>query len=231
MRARPRGTGPAGAATVTGPAGPTATAGSTSFAAVAARLRAAVPRDEVTLEEIPAPTRLAPQAIAFAAEVSDGEKEVASGRLVLLHDPDGQEGWAGDTRLVTLVQAPVEPEMAGDPLLGEVAWGWLGEALASRGAATHAAGGTVTRTTSSRFGDLARSASDDGPASTAPGLAEEALAEEAEVELRASWSPGASGERSGLEEDLVAHLAAWCDLLCAVAGLPPPGVSALPRQD
>ena len=236
MRARPRGTGPAGAATVTGSAGPTAT-----FAAVAARLRAAVPRDEVTLEEIPAPTRLAPHAIAFAAEVSDGEEEVASGRLVLLHDPDGQEGWAGDTRLVTLVQAPVEPEMAGDPLLGEVAWGWLGEALASRGAATHAAGGTVTRTTSSRFGDLSRPASDDGRGSTAPGLAgadpgeeaptEEAPPEEAEVELRASWSPGASGERSGLDEDLVAHLAAWCDLLCAVAGLPPPGVASLPRQD
>ncbi|MDP9408473.1 MAG: DUF3000 domain-containing protein [Actinomycetota bacterium] len=182
-------------------------------------MREALPRDEVTLEEIPAPSRLAPHALAFAAEVHDGDAEVASGRLVVLHDPEGQEGWAGDTRLVTLVQAPVEPEMAGDPLLGEVAWGWLAEALASRGARSHAAGGTVTRTASTSFGDLAA----DGEAS--------ATQEHAEVELRASWSPGPSGERSGLDEDLVAHLAAWCDLLCAVGGLPPTGVTALPPRD
>jgi hypothetical protein len=224
MRARLSGTGPAGTATV-----PSATGPSASFAAVAARLREAVPRGEVTLEEVPAPTRLAPHAVAFAAEVSHGEVEVASGRLVVLHDPDGQEGWAGDTRLVTLVQAPVEREMAGDPLLGEVAWGWLAEALASRGATTHAAGGTVTRTTSTRHGDLAPSPS-PSPSSDDTSRTP-AVAEEAEVELRASWSPGASGDRSGLEEDLVTHLAAWCDLLCAVAGLPPPGVAALPRQD
>jgi hypothetical protein len=216
MRARPRGTGPAGTATV-----PSATGAGASFAAVAARLREAVPRDEVTLEEIPAPTRLAPHAIAFAAGVSDGEGEVASGRLVLLHDPDGQEGWDGDARLVTLVQAPVEAEMAVDPLLGEVAWGWLAEALGSRGAASRAAGGTVTRTTSTRFGDLATREERSAPVPP----------DQAELELRASWSPGSSADRSGLEEDLVAHLAAWCDLLCAVAGLPPPGVTNLARQE
>lgn len=215
MRARPSGTGPARAEAVTGTPGPSA-----DFAAVAARLREALPRDEVTLEEIPAPSRLAPHAVAFAAEVSNGEREVATGRLVLLHDPDGQEGWDGDTRLVTLVQTPVDTDMAGDPLLGEVAWGWLAEALASRGAASHAAGGTVTRTTSTRFGDLAPREEQSAPEPP----------EEAELELRASWSPGPSGDRSGLEEDLVTHLAAWCDLLCAVAGLPPPGVTALHRQ-
>ena len=43
----------------------------------------------------------------------------------------------------------------------------------------------------------------------------------AELEVRASWSP--------LEDDLSAHLAGWCDLLCYVAGLPPttPGVTSL----
>lgn len=182
-----------------------------TFEAVAGLLRSAHPRDEVQLEEVPAPTRLAPFAVAFAGDVLRGDDELASGRLILLHDPDGQESWGGDTRLVTVVRAPVEPEMATDPLLGEVAWTWLAEALSGRAARSHSAGGAVTRTASARYGDLAG----------AP--------ETADVELRASWSPGAPGAESGLDEDLVAHLGAWCDLLCAVGGLPPPGVAALPH--
>ena len=44
-------------------------------------------------------------------------------------------------------------------------------------------------------------------------------------ELRASWSPAAPDEEGTLD----GHLAAWCDALCAAAGLPPlaPGVTAL----
>jgi hypothetical protein len=186
--------------------------GPSAFEAVAARLRRASPRDEVTLEEVPAPTRLAPFAVAFSGEVLRGDEELASGRLILLHDPAGQESWGGDTRLVTVVRAPVEPEMATDPLLGEVAWTWLAEAPTGRGVPSHSAGGAVTRTASARYGDLAGDP------------------ETADVELRASWSPGAVGARTGLDEDLVAHLGAWCDLLCAVGGLPPPGVSALPPR-
>ena len=48
--------------------------------------------------------------------------------------------------------------------------------------------------------------------------------EASEVEVRASWTP------VGDELDLVRHLGAWSDLLCATAGLPPPGVSALPGR-
>jgi Protein of unknown function (DUF3000) len=50
-----------------------------------------------------------------------------------------------------------------------------------------------------------------------------------EFELRASWSPGEpEGEHD--QPSLAGHVAAWCDALCAAAGLPPyqPGVSALP---
>lgn len=160
----------------------------------------------LALREVPAPKRLAPYAVAVAAEICRGEDEVASGRLVVLHDPQGQEGWRGDTRVVAFVSAEVEPEMAADPALSEVGWSWLSEALAARGAAHTAAGGTVTRTVSATFGQLSE------PDETS------------EVEVRASWTP--LHDLTG-QLDLATHLRAWCDLLCATAGLPPKGVASL----
>jgi hypothetical protein len=97
--------------------------------------------------------------------------------------------------------------MAADPALAEAGWSWLTDSLRDRSARHTAAGGTVTRTVSVRFGQI----SDPQEAS--------------EVEVRASWTPQA--DEDGLV-DLTRHLGAWCDLLCATAGLPPPGVLALP---
>ncbi len=171
------------------------------FAEAIASLRATRPRSEVQLTEIPPPQRLAPYTFALSAEVLRGIDELASGRLVLLHDPSGQEVWDGTLRIVTYVTAELDTEMAGDPLLAGVGWSWLMDALDAHGARYTAAGGTVTQTTSVRFGDLA------GPPATA------------DVELRASWTP--------LDTDLSAHLRAWCELLCSTAGLPPPGVTLL----
>ncbi len=164
-------------------------------------LRAARPRAEVQLTEIPSPQRLAPYTFAMSAEVLRAGDEIASGRLVLLHDPDGQDAWDGTLRIVTYVTAELDAEMADDPLLAGVGWSWLLDALSEHGASHTAAGGTVTQTRSVRFGDLA------GPSDTA------------DVELRASWTP--------LDGDLTAHLLAWCELLCSMAGLPPPGVTLL----
>ena len=163
-------------------------------------------RPGLALSDVPAPRKLAPYAAAVAAEVMRGDDEVASGRFVVLHDPAGQDGWRGDTRIVAFVSAEVEPEMAADPALGAVGWSWLTDALADRGALHTAAGGTVTRTSSTRFGSLAEPA------------------EACEVEIRASWTAVADGD-GGM--DLGLHLRAWCDLLCATAGLPPPGVTTL----
>lgn len=179
------------------------------FRAAAASLFAALAdaaRPGLALHEVAAPRKLAPYAAAVAADVTRGDADVASGRFVVLHDPAGQDGWRGDTRVVAFVSAEVEPEMAADPALAAVGWQWLTEALAERGALHTAAGGTVTRTVSCRFGSLADAD------------------EKNEVEIRASWTalPGPDG---GL--DLGEHLRAWCDLLCATAGLPPPGVAAL----
>jgi hypothetical protein len=131
---------------------------------------------------------------------------VASGRFVVLHDPAGQDGWRGDTRVVAFVSADVEAEMAADPALAQVGWSWLTDSLQDRDASHTAAGGTVTRTVSCRFGQI------------------EDADEVSEVEVRASWTP--LPDRDGTM-DLGVHLLAWCDLLCATAGLPPPGVYAL----
>ena len=165
-------------------------------------------RPGLELSELPAPRRLAPHAVAVAGEVSRGDDVVASGRFVVLHDPDGQEGWRGDTRVVAFVSAEVEAEMAADPALGEVGWSWLTDALAEHGASHTAAGGTVTRTVSSRFGQL--EGAEDG----------------SEVEVRASWT---ATQDDGEAPDLLAHLLAWCDLLCMTGGMPPRGTTALRR--
>lgn len=161
--------------------------------------------DGLALRLVPAPKRMAPFAVAVAAEVLRDGDEVASGRFVVLHDPVGQDGWEGDTRVVAFVEAQVEAEMAADPALAYVGWSWLVEALESRGAGHTAAGGTVTRTVSTRFGRI------------------EEDEDVSEVEVRASWTalPGPDGL------DLGGHLLAWCDLVRSTAGLPPPGVAAL----
>jgi hypothetical protein len=174
-----------------------------AFARAVEELRSVRPRREITVTELPAPQRLAPFAYAVGAAVHPpAGEEIANGRLVLLYDPAGQESWQGQLRLVSYVTAELEPDLAADPLLPEVAWSWLLDALDTHTPGYAALAGTVTQTTSTRFGALA------GP----PAMAD--------VEIRASWSPDGPA--------LAGHLAAWCALLASTAGLPPPGVSALP---
>jgi len=172
-----------------------------SFARAVAALRTVTPRPEIILEDLSPPQRLAPYAHALGGIVNRDGIEVATGRLVLLHDPAGHEAWDGTMRLVTYVTAELETELASDPLLPAVGWSWLTDALTLLEARYTAIGGTVTQTTSTRFGDLA------GPPSTA------------DLEIRASWTP--------LDDDLAPHLESWCALLASTAGLPPPGVTAL----
>ena len=77
------------------------------------QLRTFTPRQEIVLEEVPAPQKLASFSFAFSADVSNGklgdeEDELASGRFVLLHEPGGQETWEGEFRCVTFVRAGVD---------------------------------------------------------------------------------------------------------------------------
>ena len=165
---------------------------------MAAELRALAFRADFVVREIPAPNGLAPDALAFAGDVRPEEDGVDSsygtGRFILLHDGTEPDAWGGPWRIVCFAQAPLEAEIGTDPLLADVAWSWLVDALHARGARFHAASGTATKTLSKGFGSLA--AEGDG----------------AQIELRASWSP---------DGDLTAHLDAWAELVCMLAGLPP----------
>ena len=185
--------------------------GSAEFAQAVEDLRVACLRPEVRLTEVPAPSRIAPYAVALTAEVvnagaSDEGDELASGRFVLLHDPSAPEPWDGVWRAVTFARAELEPELANDPMLGAVGWSWLMDALAHHDVPYVAEGGTVTRVVSESFA----------------GLADRAAT--VEMEIRASWTPTGG--------DLGIHLQAWAELLCTIAGLPPlpEGVAALPGQ-
>ena len=84
----------------------TVTEGEDAAAAVAAApetfrqavetLTAAPVRREVRVEPLRPPQRLAPYSYAVSAEIIDADgKDLATGRLVLLHDPDGHEAWQG----------------------------------------------------------------------------------------------------------------------------------------
>lgn len=171
------------------------------FAAALRALRSALRRSELIVTEIPAPSRLAPYAVAFSADIKPvrhgSDSDLGTGRFILLYDPEEPDAWGGAFRVVCFAQAPLETEIGLDPFLAEVTWTWLVDALDARGARYIAASGTATKILSSGFGELARQG--DG----------------AQIELRASWTP--------LDHNLTAHVEGWGELLCMLAGLPPAG--------
>nr|WP_188726214.1 DUF3000 domain-containing protein [Pseudoclavibacter endophyticus] len=170
-----------------------------AFEAAADSVRGATYRSEVRVHEIRSPAGLAPNSIAFAGDVDpmadEGDSEVGTGRFILLHDPDEPDAWHSDFRVVTFAQAPLEPEIGVDPFVSEVAWAWLVDALAARGADYTHASGTATIINSRGFGEL------------------ESQGVGAQIEIRASWTPR--------DTAFAAHAEAWGDLLCLLAGLPP----------
>jgi len=127
-------------------------------------------------------------------ESEDAESAYGTGRLILLHDADEPSPWNGPWRIVCFAQAPLEPDIGVDPLLADVAWSWLVDALKSRDAGFHSASGTATKTVSKGFGSLAGEG------------------EGAQIELRASWTPVGP---------MTPHVEAWAELVCMLAGLPP----------
>ena len=154
-------------------------------------------RSDLTVHEIPAPSGLAPRTLALAADIRpapNGESVYGTGRFLLLHDPSEPDAWGGPWRVVCFAQAPLDADIGVDPLVADVAWSWLVDALDSHGARYHDPSGTATKTLSKGFGGLA----DEGDG--------------AQIELRASWSP---------EPGFAAHVEAWAELLCMLAGLPP----------
>jgi len=175
-----------------------------SFEQLTAPILALKPRGEILLESVPAPQKLAPHALAMTADVLE---DAATGRFVLLHDPAGQEGWSGHWRCVTFARSAIDLEMASDPLLPEIGWTWLLEALKKNNCEFTAPSGTVTRVASASFGALAD------------------REEDSEMEIRASWTPNDG-------ENLLSHVNAWLELLAMAAGLEPipQGVSSIARN-
>lgn len=169
-------------------------------------------RPELTCGVIRPPQRLASFSYALGIEVAQPEPDIipteasgdAFGRLVMLYEPAGEKAWGGTTRMVAYIQADLEQSVAGDPLLPEVAWQWLTEALEQTGAGFSHVGGTVTSTTSVRFGDIG------------------GKAQAYQIELRASWT--------ATNEQVDRHVQAFATMLASVAGLPPEGVTTLPYQ-
>jgi hypothetical protein len=184
-----------------------------AFIAAVEQVGRAVLRPEVVVDTMPAPQRIAPFAHAVSGDVlavmpgpsrSTGGEEIGTGRFILLHDPAGNDAWGGTFRCVTFARADVEPEMAADPALPTVGWSWLTDALESHGGDYIAPSGSVTVVHTEGFGEMTADGSD------------------AQIEVRASWTP--------TSDNMGAHISAWSDLLCAIAGLPPLAPGVIPLQ-
>lgn len=179
------------------------------FRAAVESMKAARVRSEISTTSIRPPKNLAPFADGVGFEVVQPDIDVipelsggdAFGRLILLHDPGSGETPDGTMRLVAYIQADMESSLAQDPLLPQVTWQWLREGMEETQARFENLGGTVTCTSSVRYGDM------EDP--------EEAF----QLELRASWT--ATGC------DLGAHAEAFATVLAHVAGLPPEGIATL----
>ena len=175
------------------------------FTRAVEEVKRAVARPELELGEMPAPQRIAPFAHAMTADVVVADVELGTGRFILLHDPAGNDAWNGTFRCVTFARADIEQEMATDPLITQVGWSWLTDALDDAGAEHTNPAGSITVVRSEGFGAMTDDEAD------------------AQIEVRASWTPHGA---------LDAHASAWMELLGKLAGLPPlvPGVVPLTRR-
>jgi hypothetical protein len=185
------------------------------FRDAVASMRAATLRPEIFCEEMPAPQRIAPYAAALSADVTVDGTDVGTGRIILLHDPAGNDAWDGTFRCVAYARAEIELDLITDPLLADVGWTWLTEALTAHGAVFAAPSGTVTRVATESFGGM----------SDEPGTAQ--------IEIRASWTPVQTKDaRPGDPLDIAPHVEAWGELLCTASGLEPvpEGVAVMPGR-
>lgn len=179
-----------------------------SFHAFVTASHSFAPRLEIKIDSVPAPQKLAPLAFAMTGDVAlDERDDIATGRFVLLCDPQGQEAWDGEFRCVTFVRAAIEDDLQSDPLLPEVGWSWVNEALRENHAEFRAPSGTVTRVSSASFGQMSSSENSS------------------EIEIRASWTPANP-------KNLINHLRAWASLLGIASGLTPlpDGVASLKQR-
>jgi hypothetical protein len=165
------------------------------FSAAALSLSEPLLRAELITSQIPAPEKIAPWALAFAAQApnpADTPMNRGVGRIVFLHDPEQFDTWGSNMRVIAYGKSPLESDLGIEEDVAHFWWEELIRALKNHGVQYSHEAGTVTKMTSTGMGSLAN----DPTAS--------------EVEIRASWSPQ--------QDDLGPHLAAWQDLIAAMAG-------------
>jgi len=165
------------------------------FAAAALSLGEPVLRFELTTSQIPAPERIAPWALAFAAQApnpADTPMNRGVGRIVFLYDPEQFDTWGSNMRVIAYGKSPLESDLGIEDDVAHFWWEELVRALKNHGAEYSHEAGTVTKMSSTGMGSLAN----DPSAS--------------EVEIRASWSPQ--------HDELGPHFAAWQDLIASMAG-------------
>jgi hypothetical protein len=165
------------------------------FAAAALSLTEPALRSELETSQIPAPDRIAPWALAFAAQApnpADTPMNRGVGRVVFLHDPEQFDVWGSNMRVIAYGKSPLENDMGVEEDVAHYWWSELMRALNTHGATFTNEAGTVTKMSSTGMGSLA-----NDPNSS-------------EVEIRASWSP--------TDDDLGKHFAAWQDIIASMAG-------------
>lgn len=143
----------------------------------------------LSLSEIPAPTKITPFSAALYVQtpLEADDLPIASGRFIVLYEPQVNLEWGAKFRIIIQIRTEMDPAIGTDPLLGEVIWSWLNDALDQNAADAHHLKGSVTRELSETFGNLELTRSD------------------VEIELKASWSTSSN--------DLSYHLAAWLDVV------------------
>lgn len=159
-------------------------------------------RDQLLVTAAPAPKKLAPFGVSLLGEI-ETEQHFADSRVVVLYNPAGDPAWNSTARVVIFIKADIEPDLADDPLILQIAWQWLHEALQKFGAEALELSGTVTRTSSKGYGAI----EEENPSS---------------LEIRASWSPT---DVAAIDK----HISAWGELVCVAAGIDPEGITTLKR--
>ena len=166
-------------------------------------LRAARPRPEIEIDPTPPPQRLAPYAYALEAAVVDGEDDLADGRL----DPAARPG--RPRRLARHLPA------------GHARTGGAGAGDGRRPAAARRVLVVADGRAARRAG--CRTARRAAPSPARVRTTSAGCRSAGPRHRSRSGRPGRRARACGGVPDTAAHLAAWCDLLCQIAGLPPTG--------
>ena len=168
---------------------------SAEFQLAVEQLRKVSIRPELELTQIPAPSKMAHDAIAFSVSIKDESigdlTNGGTGRFVLLHDLKPHEQWGSTFRIVTFAKSALEPSIVEFDDGSNSGWAWLLDALAASNAPFINEAGTATKIFSKGFGALSQEPN------------------HAELEVRASWTP---------TESFDAHLTAWQNFVCLLAG-------------